>query len=264
MVKKGLLIGEVASLFGLSIDTLRYYDRENLLKPIRDPVNGYRYYTIHHISRLISILFLRKIDVPMKEIRESLDDYALSDTYHFLKEKKELIGRKIEHMKKLERMIDNQLKFIEHYSSGSREIRIENQTMDRSVFFIVKDLEKKTLSADLSLIYTFLSSSEPRAIPEEWFLSGRFGCYYDDFTEETFHLAYYLDGYRSDADIILPRGDYASYLYSGDEENPPESLLDKLAKRAGQSTPVLEIWQIDEYHSRRKRDFITEYQIPMK
>ncbi len=39
------LIGELAKLFNISTDTLRYYDKIGLLKPKYDKDNGYRYYT---------------------------------------------------------------------------------------------------------------------------------------------------------------------------------------------------------------------------
>lgn len=49
-------IGETANLLGVSTQTLRYYDRENILKPVRiNDQTGYRYYSytqFHVIDRI--------------------------------------------------------------------------------------------------------------------------------------------------------------------------------------------------------------------
>lgn len=47
-----LKIGEVNKIYGVSLDTLRYYDKIGLLKPIVDPNNSYRYYSLDHLDRL--------------------------------------------------------------------------------------------------------------------------------------------------------------------------------------------------------------------
>lgn len=64
------LIGDVADLIGLSRDTLRYYEKRGILSSQRGE-NGYRYYTDQDISRLIGILYQRKMDLRLNDM-ESL------------------------------------------------------------------------------------------------------------------------------------------------------------------------------------------------
>ncbi len=47
-----LTIAEAASLLGISISTLRNWDRLGKLKPRRHPINGYRIYDRIEIERL--------------------------------------------------------------------------------------------------------------------------------------------------------------------------------------------------------------------
>lgn len=61
------LIGDVANLMGLSRDTLRYYEKRGILSSQRGD-NGYRYYTDQDISRLISILYQRKMDIRISDM----------------------------------------------------------------------------------------------------------------------------------------------------------------------------------------------------
>ncbi|MFR5733745.1 MAG: MerR family transcriptional regulator [Clostridium sp.] len=67
MNKSKYLIGDVANLMGMSRDTLRHYEKRGLLTA-RKAANGYRYYTEADISRFISILYQRKMDIGLDDI----------------------------------------------------------------------------------------------------------------------------------------------------------------------------------------------------
>lgn len=67
MEKTKYLIGDVANMMGLSRDTLRYYEKRGILSSQREG-NGYRYYTDQDISRLISILYQRKMDIRLSDM----------------------------------------------------------------------------------------------------------------------------------------------------------------------------------------------------
>lgn len=60
-------IGVVADLMGISRDTLRYYEKRGIL-PSEKSDNGYRYYTDQDVSRMISILYQRKMDIGLNDI----------------------------------------------------------------------------------------------------------------------------------------------------------------------------------------------------
>ena len=69
-----LMIGKVASLYDISVQTLRHYDKIGLFRP--DLVNeetGYRYYTIPRLQTLELILFLRRLDLSLAEIQEAVE-----------------------------------------------------------------------------------------------------------------------------------------------------------------------------------------------
>lgn len=68
-----LRIGEFARRTGLSIRTLRFYDQEDLLRPAEtDPASGYRLYRQDQIERARWVLELRRLGLPLNEIREAL------------------------------------------------------------------------------------------------------------------------------------------------------------------------------------------------
>lgn len=61
------LIGDVANLMGMSRDTLRYYEKRGILNSQKG-ANGYRYYTDQDISRLVGILYQRKMNISLEDM----------------------------------------------------------------------------------------------------------------------------------------------------------------------------------------------------
>lgn len=63
----------LAALAGVTPRTLRWYDREGLLKPLRTTEAGYRIYGPAQVARLQDILFYRELGLGLASIRELLD-----------------------------------------------------------------------------------------------------------------------------------------------------------------------------------------------
>ena len=64
----------LAKLAGVTPRTLRWYDREGLLKPLRITEAGYRIYGPKQVDRLQLILFYRALGLELSAIRRLLDD----------------------------------------------------------------------------------------------------------------------------------------------------------------------------------------------
>ena len=69
-----LKIGEFAWLSQITVETLRYYDRIGLLKPVHlDQFTGYRYYSLDQLARLNRILALKDLGLPLEKITQILE-----------------------------------------------------------------------------------------------------------------------------------------------------------------------------------------------
>ena len=66
-------INEVEAAVGVTKKNIRFYEEEGLISPGREPGNGYRSYSQADVERLRRIKLLRKLDVPLAEIREMLE-----------------------------------------------------------------------------------------------------------------------------------------------------------------------------------------------
>ncbi len=65
-------IGELASRAGVAIDTIRYYERNDLLSPASRLPSGYRRYSETELKRLLFIRRAKGLGFTLPEIRELL------------------------------------------------------------------------------------------------------------------------------------------------------------------------------------------------
>jgi DNA-binding transcriptional MerR regulator len=68
---EGLAIGEAAAVVGLSVQTLRYYEREGLLlDPTSRRSNGHRRFHRNDLDWLAGLVMLRETGMPIADIRK--------------------------------------------------------------------------------------------------------------------------------------------------------------------------------------------------
>ncbi len=65
-------VKELADLYGVTSDTIRYYTKIGLLQPIRNSDNGYRQYTQNDSKRLAFIKTAKSLGYSLKEIQHIL------------------------------------------------------------------------------------------------------------------------------------------------------------------------------------------------
>jgi DNA-binding transcriptional MerR regulator len=79
-VDEPLTVGQVATLTGLSADTLRWYERVGLLESVaRDP-SGRRQYTQTDLRRLVLLMRLRATGMPVNEMLRYAELARAGDT----------------------------------------------------------------------------------------------------------------------------------------------------------------------------------------
>lgn len=112
---------ELEKRLGITKDTLRFYEKEGLIKPSRDE-NGYRHYSEEDIRIIQIIMFFRSIEFTIDEIRQLFAGTVSVSDLMFQKKKY------------LERIIDNK----------KRAIDIIVQTLDRKkAYFGFLDVPEK-------------------------------------------------------------------------------------------------------------------------
>ena len=75
-------INQVEQIIGITKKNIRFYEQEGLLKPSR-VANGYRDYSTEDLETLRHIKLLRKLDVPIEEIKRlQSGSLTLEDCLH--------------------------------------------------------------------------------------------------------------------------------------------------------------------------------------
>ncbi len=114
-----MTIHELANFSGTSIRALHYYDKLDLLKPCCIEHNGYRKYNEDSLSRLQQIMFYKEMDLPLKKIKNIMNQPGF-DQKIAIRDQKELLTAKRNRLTKL-------IELMEQILEG-------NNTMDFSVF----------------------------------------------------------------------------------------------------------------------------------
>ena len=98
--------GQFAKKANVSIRTIRYYDKQGLLKPAGMSSGGYRLYTDSDFAKLQKILSLKYLGFSLDEIRSiTINDNDKDYVGESIKLQLNLIRKKIEHLKLVEQTL---------------------------------------------------------------------------------------------------------------------------------------------------------------
>ena len=75
MIKEYLSIKEVAELYSINPNKLRFYEKKGLISPGRDPENGYRRYSKEDLVQIQMILTYRLLELPIDKIKTLLESH---------------------------------------------------------------------------------------------------------------------------------------------------------------------------------------------
>ncbi|GIP28554.1 GntR family transcriptional regulator [Paenibacillus sp. J23TS9] len=106
LLKLKFTIGEVSKILDIPMDTLRYYDKINLLPSNDRDGNGYRYYDLEQFDSLITIRMLRAMDVPIERIQNLLTSDSLDEIRELIEGKKRDVIRQLTFLKQLSQKLD--------------------------------------------------------------------------------------------------------------------------------------------------------------
>ncbi|XIL26235.1 MerR family transcriptional regulator [Enterococcus faecium] len=103
-MKKMYTIGQVSELFDLPKSTIRYWDEQGLIRSSRQEENDYRLFDIDDIFMLYDIVFYRKLDIPIKQMK-NLYGKTLTELYETLDETERRIHKELVVMKQKQKAI---------------------------------------------------------------------------------------------------------------------------------------------------------------
>lgn len=271
-MKNQFLIGELAALFQISTDTLRYYDRINLIKPDVVGENGYRYYSLRSFFKLSRILFLKDLDIPLDEVKGYMDDKNTEKLVKMLHQKQVDLDLKIQSCLNLKTKIQQKLDLLESSKSNSEQIFIKQLPTRHAIYMASADFRaEREIKETLKTYSHYLKFSS-------WLTEGQI---YTSVCEEhlrqrDFHHYQYIFEipYVESSDLngaspltTIEASNYACMLFVGpysDIDRHYDTLLDWIAANGyevcGHS---IEMNIVDYDFSDSDAEFVSELQIPI-
>ena len=265
-MKDRYTIHEIAELYGVGADSLRYYEKIGLIHPKRGP-NGYRLYRLTELYRITIIRDLLSLGFNTAQIKDYLDTLRLDNTLTMLEDEQRLVEQRRQELLETERSLKIRTSVLTYYRNlpvgevalkslpprpcvrlntdirRDEEFDFAIKKLHRIHDDTIRDLGSRTMGASMS----------PLDLEK-----GDWGLFRSVF--------FVLPPEDPSYDFLLPGGDYAVLLYRGGyDENcrPSTEHLQRWVREQGLTAEgeILELYHIDNRYTAREEEFVTELQL---
>ena len=265
MLKDYYKISEISKLYGIGVDSLRYYEKLGIIKPYRDK-NRYRLYSLKDMYKLNMIRDLRNLDFSMQQIKEHLEEQSFRNTIELLSHERELVQHRLQELRGKESRLSQRISALKSISQIQTGIIIkksiphrlcvqlnEHMTRDEEMDFAIKKLHRKYEGKICDLgnqtIGAFLSMEDIQ--------HGVSNVYNSVF--------FVLQDDSIGHDFALPEGEYLSCFYRGNYEQNGKLVQNLIDYAKTQDLQVLgnpfELYTVDNRDTANEEEFLTEIQI---
>ena len=212
-MKEYYRIGETASLMGITTQTLRFYDKIGLVKPIKiDPRIGYRYYAYEQFHFIDRIKYLQSLGMPLDDIKEVMLSKKVERLLPFLDQQKKVLEeeeKKIRHQIEMVDWYKDYFTYMERNEDAPCVMHLKER------YYLQVPCYKRDLLADMEI--RLAKEKSEQGIDNAMYLR-QYGykISYDAFCKQKFRPDYYfiyLNEKVKDAPNILklPEGDYLCF-----------------------------------------------------
>lgn len=268
--KNTFRIGELSRLFGIGVDSIRYYEKVGLLHPVRDPNNNYRLYTMDDVRRMTLIRELLNLNFSTEQVREFCTDLNLDNTLRLLNSEMETVEKQISELENTRRNIQNRLTTIQRLSKMDLDEQVYLKTLPERACIMVSDSNLPDSDVDYYVMnYMNLHQNKIDTI-------GTCDCYTLDLEGSNPDSLYYRTKnvffYASslpvdDCNYFLPAGKYLSTIYRGPYSKTKKLMPGMFAYAKEHQLVItgdpIEFCHIDNYETSNEEEYVIEIQIPV-
>ena len=261
-------IGEISRLYGISVDTLRHYEKLGILMPEYVGDSGYRYYSNRQIWQLNIIRTLRQLGVSLPEIRAYLSHRTLDNSQALIEFQLTTIQQKLDELTNLKKALEErQYYFQESKTITPGEITLKrlparHAWIERREVSNIWDIDRQHKEIELNIENPQLS----------YFAWGRAGAF---ISEQDFHSnqhTRYCGSFILDplASQHIDAADYLCMHFSGEYHSTNVDrqyfkLKDYMRSHSlAIAGEVVEIYKLDIHETDNEQEYLTEIQIPVQ
>lgn len=264
-------VNELSKLVGVSSRNIRYYDQIGLFPCSGFLENGYRFYTIDKIEEINLIHYLRKMGIPINEIKEHMQKREMGTYKTILNNHLHKVNQELENLQKIQHHMQRRIATLEYVSKLPPMGKIHIQNLLQRKVIQVNDQLHSQLDWERALQKIVAANQLPYGV-----FVGDIGFIVDLKTvnsrEADEFMGIYLlldaqDQVEASKEMILEKGDWLTiYVRGGHEE--AKQCYKRLLSYASEKDLKLgkfatERMLIDQYISRDENDHITEIMIPI-
>lgn len=269
-MKDTFLIGELSKLFNISTDTLRHYDKIDLLKPSYDASNKYRFYSMRNFFKLSRILFFKNLDIPLQDIKKYMNNKNTNNLLLLLKNKEEEIDMKIHKLMNLKNKINTKLDLLESVKKEIDVIKIKHLSQRVGVILDINDSKNEFELKEC------VKKNEKYLKLSSWLIEGQVytSLSRENMTKGNFNkFKYFIEIVATDLPIqdqlkIIPENEYACVAFSGpykDIESHYKLLIQWIMENGYEILgDSIEKNIVDYEFSDSEHEYISEIQIPVR
>ncbi len=263
-------IGEIADIYGISVQTLRHYENLGLLHPSYiDPDTHYRYYGIEQTEVLNTISYLRALDTPLSTIRSFLENRNIDKMEEMLINQQNEIQKKITMLQNMQNMVQKRLKILDSAKTNTLDEIKEIEAPPLNYIYLKNHVQPKNY-LDLETSILQLKKEQKQSLvflgnvgvglSEEHLLNQQYE-YYD-------YVFILLNDHSFKQAENIPASTTLSIQFQGSHTNATTSYNKLYAYMLEhQWIPngfAREITLIDEGLTNDSSQYVTEIQIPVK
>ena len=254
--KRDYTIGELARLYHIGTDSIRYYERKGVLEPVRGE-NSYRYYSSQSIWRMNVIMNLRSLNFSVNQIRDYFQNRTAATTEALLHDELSLIDAKVDELTQLKKSVLQQLSTLEHTKSIQFDRVIQQDLPDRNAFMIQ---ERYSRDEDMDLLMKRLVEQSNGQI--EMIGNNRMAAIISpQGGEDQFDGALIFD---QRGETLIPGGTYLSIFYHGPTASRSHLKIVQQYAQLHSLTlhpPFLDIVWLDIHTATDPSEFVSEVQV---
>lgn len=252
-MKEYLSIGELASIFDISVQLLRHYDKVGVLVPeYRDQKTGHRKYRFDQMYRLSTIRYLRKVGYPLESIKDFLEINDFQEAIFSMRGHSEQLKKEYNELLITDNIIQKKLAFI----IQEQQNIVRDQVIYKNVpgrYFTLIGKETSLFTNELFYFY-----------PTIGFYTGqekKFGAYLLDSPDA---ISFSISATNIEK-TMLPAGEYACCYHFGPYKNIYDSINkllehENMADKADVIT-VITINIIDQFIVSDPEKYVSELRI---
>ncbi|GGH76140.1 DNA-binding transcriptional MerR regulator/effector-binding domain-containing protein [Pullulanibacillus pueri] len=274
---KSFQIGEIAKIFNIPQSTLRYYDQIGLFRPNHsDPESHYRYYTTEQFVLLDTILFLRKLGIPVGHIQKHMATRSLENTRMLFQKQLEKVKSEIHTLESAAKKLEQKIATMTVGQQLYRDQTMKVQMFPKRPISLIYIDPLLDIWDSLDLYIRELGKTLPPN--HQGFFSGDIGMLLkkeslieDKIDQSVYSGVFYLYDYEDEnisTDTYLPEGDYACMTHTGSYDSMIPTYKELLRQIRSNGYVVngdaIELALIDEMTVQNSDDFVTVIQVPVQ